>query len=148
MIDAFNQNGERLVVIGEGELMTQLRVSAKPNISFLGRQPLEVLAEHYSRCRALIFPGIEDFGMVPVEAMAAGSPVIALGIGGAKETVVDGITGILYSDNSASGLNAAVTRFQNMESTFKESAIRDHASSFSTDRFREEFLSFAQSGVS
>ena len=74
----------------------------------MGPQPFDVLKRHYARCRALIFPGEEDFGMVPVEAMASGRPVVAFGRGGATETVVDGISGIFFAEQTVEAISAAV----------------------------------------
>lgn len=139
MVEAFNRLGEPLIVIGDGEMLSSLRRQAASNISFLGRQSFEVLRDHFARCRALVFPGVEDFGIVPVEAMASGAPVIALGQGGALETIVDGQTGVLYHDGSAQGLVEAVRKFRQQEAGFDVSVIRAHASSFSLERFRREF---------
>lgn len=139
LVEAFNRTGKPLVIIGEGELATQLKRAAKPNIRFLGRQPFDVIRDHYSRCRALVFPGIEDFGIVPVEAMASGKPVIALGAGGALDTVVDGESGILYADQSAAGLIKAVERFEGLQDKFAPDLIRAHSEQFSTARFARQF---------
>jgi glycosyltransferase involved in cell wall biosynthesis len=87
-IQACNRLGRPLVVIGSGQDEGRLRALAGPTVRFLGWQPDEVIRDHFRRCRALLFPGEEDFGIVPVEAMACGAPVIALGRGGATETVI------------------------------------------------------------
>jgi glycosyltransferase involved in cell wall biosynthesis len=139
MVEAFNLLGKRLVVIGEGELMPKLRRLAKSNIQLLGRQPFDVIRDYYSRCRALVFPGIEDFGIVPVEAMASGKPVIAFAAGGALDTVIDGSTGLLFSEQSLQGLVRAVLRFEEIRDSFDPVAIRAHAEQFSTDRFTAQF---------
>ncbi|WP_163602455.1 glycosyltransferase, partial [Klebsiella pneumoniae] len=83
---------------------------AKPNVRILGSQPFGVLKDHYARCRALIFPGEEDFGIVPVEAMASGRPVIAYGRGGATETVVDGMTGVFFDRQTVEAIIDAEQR--------------------------------------
>jgi glycosyltransferase involved in cell wall biosynthesis len=137
MVEAFNQSGKRLIVIGEGELLPKLQRMARPNVQLLGWQPFEVIRDHYSRCRALVFPGVEDFGIVPVEAMACGKPVIAIGAGGILDTVVDGHTGVLFSDHSVAGLNAAIADFEGR--TFDPHAIREHSLQFSNERFAERF---------
>lgn len=111
-IEAFNALDLPLVVLGEGEELDRLQRRAGPNIRFLGKVSFDVLREHMGRCRALVFPGEEDFGMVPVEVQAAGRPVIALARGGALETVISGRTGLLYDDDSAEGLVAAVRAFE------------------------------------
>jgi glycosyltransferase involved in cell wall biosynthesis len=89
---AFNELGLPLVVIGEGEQAARLRRLARSNVRLLDRQPFAVIRQHLQTCRALVFAGVEDFGIVPVEAMAAGAPMIALGRGGVLEIVHDGIT--------------------------------------------------------
>lgn len=139
LVSAFNELGKRLVIIGEGELLARLKKSAKPNIELLGRQPDDLIRDFYSRCKALVFPGVEDFGIVPVEAMASGKPVIALGAGGALDTIVDGITGILYADQSAEGLVNAIRRFESQQGMFDPQVIRAHAQQFSTERFAAQF---------
>lgn len=143
LVDAFNRLGLPLVVIGEGEMLPELKARARSNIKFLGRQPFDVLRQHYATCRALVFPGVEDFGIVPVEAMASGAPVIALSAGGALETVVHGRTGVLYEDASEAGLVEAVADFCKSGSLDSSQAIREHALSFSTERFKAEFAAFA-----
>ena len=137
-VKAFARSGKRLVVIGEGEEMRFLREIAGKNIEFLGRQPFEVLRDHYSRCQALVFPGEEDFGIVPLEAMASGRPVIAFGKGGALETVVDGKTGIFFHEQTEDALMEAVERFESMKSHFHPNEIRAHACGFGPERFRSE----------
>jgi glycosyltransferase involved in cell wall biosynthesis len=111
-VEAFRRNGRRLVVIGDGVEAAKLRRGAPSNISFLGKVPFHELKRHMARCRALVFPGDEDFGIVPVEVQASGRPVIALGRGGALDTVEDGHTGILYRERSTEGLMAAIERFE------------------------------------
>lgn len=137
-VRAFNRSGKKLIVIGEGDQMKLLQQIAGPTIQLLGRQPFDVLRDHYARCRALVFPGEEDFGIVPVEAMASGRPVIAYDRGGALETVVDGQTGIFFSEQTEEAIMEAVERFEKMEHTFVPDDIRDHARAFSRERFRQE----------
>ena len=105
---AFNEMKLKLVVIGGGEMLDHIRSIAGPTVSVLGAQPFDVLKQHYQRCRALIFPGEEDFGMVPVEAMASGRPVVAYGKGGAVETVVQGVSGIFFAEQSVEAISSAV----------------------------------------
>ena len=111
-VEAFNRIGKKLVVIGGGEQLDYLKSIAKPNIIFLGRQPDEVVREYYRKCKAFIFPGEEDFGITPVEAQACGTPVIAYGKGGATETVIDGITGVFFKEQTEESLIDAVDRFE------------------------------------
>lgn len=138
-IDAFNRNGKKLVVIGDGPERKKLEKVAGDNIAFLGKAPFDVLKRHYATCKALVFPGEEDFGIVPVEVQAAGRPVIAFGKGGALETVVDGKTGLFFSDPSADGLNEAIARFEetNLGDTCLESC-QDNAEKFSEENFRKQ----------
>lgn len=148
-VEAFNRLGKRLVVAGDGEQLESLKhlVScishpASQNIEFLGRVSDEKLNELYSTCRALIFPGIEDFGIVPVEAQAAGAPVIAFRAGGVLETVRENETGIFFAEPSADALIKAVERFE-MRS-FDAAICRTHAQKFSAERFRTEFRTFCE----
>lgn len=135
-IEACNRTGRKLVVIGEGERLASMRQLAGPTVTVLGAQPYAVLRDHYSRCRALLFPGEEDFGMVPVEAMASGKPVIALGKGGALDTVVDGVTGVLFGRSTPDALIAAIERFETIESGFDPVRIAAHARTFDRSVFK------------
>ena len=118
-IEAFRALGRRLLVVGEGPGRARLAARAPANVEFIGRVPDAVLAELYARCRALVFTAEEDFGIVPVEAQAAGRPVIAYGRGGACESVlprngaaVNGATGIWFEPQTPAALAAAVRRFE------------------------------------
>ncbi len=139
-VQAFNQTGEKLVVIGGGEMLAELRKLAKPNVQILGSQPFSVLKDHYSRCRALIFPGEEDFGIVPVEAMASGRPVIAFGRGGATETVVDGVTGVFFEQQTVEAIIDAEQRLRSRR--FDPAAIAAHARRFSADIFETQMAAY------
>jgi len=141
-VEAFSRMGKRLVAIGTGQEERRLRAMAGPSITFLGWQPDSVLREHYTRCRALIFPGEEDFGIVPLEAMACGRPVIAYGRGGAAETGVDGLTGLFFDEQTPAALAAALERFETM--TFAPWAIRAHAERFGRRRFLDEVAAFVE----
>lgn len=132
-VRAFNKIGKNLVVIGGGEMLDQLKRIAGPTVRIMGQQPFDVLRAHYARCTALVFPGEEDFGMVPVEAMASGRPVIAFGRGGAVETVKDGFSGVFFPEQSVEAIADAVARLS--ELTFDPEAIRHHAEQFGRDRF-------------
>lgn len=137
-VDAFTRNGKKLVVIGEGEELARLKATAGPNITFLGRVPFNTLKELLSRCRALVFPGEEDFGITPVEAMASGRPVIAFGRGGVLDTVIPNKTGILFEDQSTNGLLQAIDRFEAMEGQFEPLLIRQHSQQFGADEFKNK----------
>lgn len=157
IVEAFNALGRKLVIIGDGPERAALQRLAKANVSFLGQQPDEVLADHLSRCRGLVFAGQEDFGIVPVEAQAAGAPVVALRRGGVRETVVDGRTGLLYDEPTPAALAAAVRELERRQeggagSTAQSSApgegladaaaIRAHAERFGRTRFERELERF------
>jgi glycosyltransferase involved in cell wall biosynthesis len=144
-VEAFNRTGRKLVVIGGGEMLHELKKMAKNNVSVLGAQPFEVLKHHYARARALVFPGEEDFGIVPVEAMASGRPVIAYGRGGATESVTDGITGRLFYEQSVDALISAVE--QSEHTLFEPSTISIHAERFSKARFIREMASVIENST-
>jgi glycosyltransferase involved in cell wall biosynthesis len=132
-VEAFNQMQARLVVIGGGEMLDLIRRRAGPTVTVLGPRPFADLRHYYARCQALIFPGEEDFGIVPVEAMASGRPVIAYGIGGATETVIPKITGLLFKEQTVEALIDAVEQFRRMD--FDPQKIAAHARQFSRQRF-------------
>lgn len=135
-IRAFNANGKRLIIVGDGPYLSNLRSLAGNNIEFAGRLSDDAITERYARCRALILPGEEDFGITPVEAMACGKPVIALARGGALETVQAGETGVLFHQPSVDSLLDAVTRCE--AATWNPHAIRTHAQRFSREAFLEK----------
>lgn len=139
-VRAFNRSGLPLVVIGDGELFNELKSIAAPNVTILGRQSRAVILDHYQRCRALLFPGIEDFGIVPLEAMATGKPVIAYAKGGALETVVDRVTGLHFHEQTEDALLASVAALERGEVTFDPAAIREHAASFDIQHFNAKLL--------
>jgi glycosyltransferase involved in cell wall biosynthesis len=138
-VRAFNASGRRLVVIGGGEELSRIKRLAGPTVTVMGAQPFEVVRAHLQRCRALIFPGEEDFGIVPVEAMACGKPVIAFGRGGAVETVIDGQTGLFFYEQTEEALLDAVRRFEALEGEFSADEISASAQRFAVARFRERF---------
>jgi glycosyltransferase involved in cell wall biosynthesis len=138
-IEAFNRSGGRLVIAGKGPEFQKLQAMAKTNIEFLGWQSDENLRDLYANCRALLFPGVEDFGIVPLEAMASGKPVIAFGKGGVLETVVDKghePTGIFFSEQTAESLAEALKAFEKRR--FHPEAIRRHAGKFSREIFKKK----------
>lgn len=137
-IEAFKRLDKPLVVIGGPEAtVRKLQRLAGPKTSFLGKVPFGVLKDHLARCRALIFPGEEDFGIVPVEAMASGRPVIAYGRGGALDSVIDGETGLLFPDQTVEGLIHGVERFEaeGLEQLYPD-ALMAHARRFDEAAFR------------
>ena len=144
-IEAFNGLGERLIVIGDGPDGQRLRAMANKNIEFTGWQPNEKLKEYYGRCKALIFPGEEDFGIVPVEAIASGKPVIAFARGGALETVIDSPelrTGILFHEQTVESLVDAVNRFKTR--VFNSEALRTFALGFDREVFKRRLREYLE----
>lgn len=146
-VEAFNRLGRRLVVIGDGPDLKRLRAMAGGNVEILGPRPFAELKGWLERCRALVFPGEEDFGIVPVEAMAAGRPVIAYGRGGAAETVRHGETGLLFDEQTADALVDAVRSFEANADSFDRQAIRAWAEHFSEDRFKREMKAFIDAAL-
>lgn len=135
-IEAFNQMNKPLVVIGGGPQFKALQKIAGPKTKLMGAQEFPVLKDYMERCRALVFPGEEDFGIVPVEAMACGRPVIAFNRGGARETVFSDAVGVKFDTQSVESLVTAVRRFETVEHTFDRLAIRKHAEKFNKSVFQ------------
>lgn len=140
IVEAFNRMPDKeLIVIGDGPQLKQLQEAAGPNVTVLGYQPFDVMRHYMQRAKAFVFAPEEDFGIVAVEAQACGTPVIAYGRGGATETVVHGETGLHFSHQTPECLIAAVEDFENGASRLNTRRIREHAESFSIQRFRDEF---------
>ncbi|MBN3032686.1 MAG: glycosyltransferase [Candidatus Saganbacteria bacterium] len=141
-VAAFNRLGLPLKIIGDGPARRPLERQARANIEFLGRRPDAEVGRALAECRALIFPGEEDFGIVPLEAGAAGRPVIAYRAGGAKETVVDGVTGLFFDEPTPAALLAAVERFK--FAVFDKNKIRQHARLFDKSVFLKKIGDFVK----
>lgn len=147
-VAACNLLGRRLVVIGTGQDDRKLRALAGPGCEFLGWQPDEAVRDHLRRCRALLFPGEEDFGIVPVEANACGTPVIAFGRGGATETIVplhQGAaepTGVWFDEQTPECLAASLEIFERHLDAFNPYALRLHALQFDIHRFEREVFGY------
>jgi len=139
-VKALSRLGKHLIIAGDGECFQPLKKLAGPNIEFAGKVSDKKLDELYSQAKALIFPGVEDFGIVPVETQASGCPVIAYRKGGALETVDENETGLFFSQQTVDSLCDAVQRFEAME--FSKNACRRNAARFSTERFGDEILRF------
>jgi glycosyltransferase involved in cell wall biosynthesis len=135
-VAACERLGRRLEVAGDGRALESMRAAAGNGTKFLGKVSAPERDSLLAGARALLFPGEEDFGIVPVEAQAAGAPVIAYGVGGAAETVLDGRTGVLFAEQSVGGLVTAIERFETLE--LDRQALRENAARFGKERFRAE----------
>jgi glycosyltransferase involved in cell wall biosynthesis len=136
-VQACERLGRRLLVAGAGRDLERVRTLAGPRTEFLGRVPDADVPRLFAQARALLFPGVEDFGIVPVEAQAAGLPVIAYGTGGVNDSVIDRTTGVLYQPGSVDGLMNGIRRFESL--SFDERAIRENSTRFAPERFALAF---------
>ncbi len=139
-VQACNRLGNRLIVVGDGRDRAQLEAMAGPTVEFKGRLPWDDVVELMANCRAFFFPGFEDFGIAPVEAQAAGRPVIAFAGGGALDTVIEGETGLFFREQSAEALINTVEQFEQL--SLNPAAARANAERFSRSRFRRELGDF------
>lgn len=153
IVEAFaRMPDKKLVVIGDGTEMEKVRALAGANVTILGYQPFDVLNDYMQRARAFVFAAEEDFGIVPVEAQACGTPVIAYGRGGALETVVglnqdEPPTGVFFYQQTTTAIAAAVEIFENNQHEFSPLVCRENALRFSPERFREEFKALVEAEV-
>jgi glycosyltransferase involved in cell wall biosynthesis len=149
-VAAANKLGRRLLVVGTGPERARLEALAGPTVEFLGWQSDEAVARLYGRCRALLFPGLEDFGIVPLEAMAAGRPVIAYGQGGALETIVglgtgpEPPTGVFFGEQTVEALVDALRRFEANAHRFAPKALRARAEVFDRPRFKDRVAGYLE----
>lgn len=142
-VKACSKLKKKLIIIGDGPEREKLEEMAdKEYVTFLGRMPDEVVKEHLAKCKALLFPGEEDFGIVPLEAMSCGRPVIAYGRGGALDTVVDGKTGLFFKEQTVDSLSDVIEKFETME--LKKDEIRQRALEFSEENFRKQIIEFVK----
>ncbi len=139
-IEAFNKLGERLIIIGTGIEEKKLKAIAKNNVEFIGWVNDDELKKYYGGCRAIIFPGEEDFGIVPVEGMACGKPIIAFKKGGAVETVVEGKTGLLFDEQNSESLIEKIHNLEKLQ--FDPILIRKHAEQFDRDIFKKRIKNY------
>ncbi|HEX4769192.1 MAG TPA: glycosyltransferase [Bryobacteraceae bacterium] len=144
-IEACKQLKRKLVIIGAGTDRSRLEKMAGPGIEFLGRAPDDVVESYVSRCRALLFPGDEDFGMVPLEVNSAGRPVIAFHAGGATETIIDGLNGVFFYEPTAQSLALAIEDFE--KRSWSPQAIRRHAEGFGIQVFEQRMMNLLSSFV-
>jgi glycosyltransferase involved in cell wall biosynthesis len=141
-VEACSKMNRKLLVIGDGPDRARLEKVAGPSIRFLGRQSDEAVARYAARCRALLFPGEEDFGMTPLEVNAAGRPVIAFRAGGALETVVEGRTGLFFDQPDAASLMQVIEDFESCNWNAQE--LRAHAAKFDRAVFARRLIDFLQ----
>lgn len=144
-IDACNKLGVKLKIAGTGPELAALKQRSGPTIEFLGRISDEQVVHEYAHCRALIFPGDEDFGMTPIEAMASGRPVVAYGVGGALETVIEGKTGLFFREQTADSLAAALHSIR--ELPVSPSGLQAYAKTFDVSVFEDKMRSFVETAV-
>lgn len=142
VIEAFNKLELPLVIVGEGNQEKYLKKIAGKNIKILGWQPDKKLLEIYGGARAFLFPGIDDFGMAPVEAMSHGVPVLAIREGGAKEIIEEGLSGEFFDAATSEVIADCVRRFVGKETSYDKKYITDRAGRFSKEKFKEEFGNF------
>lgn len=146
IIEAFNRMPDKkLVVIGGGPNLKKYKEMAKNNVTIMGYQPFEILKEKMQKAKAFVFAADEDFGMIPIEAEACGTPVIAYGHGGSLETVSKGKTGLFFDEQSPESLINAIKQFEQMgKQPFKATDCRTWAEKFSEERFKQEIKDFVK----
>jgi glycosyltransferase involved in cell wall biosynthesis len=137
-VDACEASGRKLVVIGGGPLLSRLSSRSSPNVRFLGSVDRDTVISYLGRARRLILPGIEDFGITPLEAMALGTAVVALRGGGVLDTVAHGSTGVFFDDPVVHSLRQALEEVESHH--WDRAALRSHAAQFSRSRFTSQFL--------
>ena len=143
IVEAFKQCPDKqLIVIGDGPEHKKIKALAGANVQILGFQSDAVLVDYMRRAKAFLFAAQEDFGILPVEAQACGTPVIAYGRGGARETVIDKRTGLLFDEQTVPSLLDAIERFERLKDQFNPNDIRQHATSFSEKQFKQNFKIF------
>lgn len=146
IVEAFSKMPDKkLIVIGDGSEMKKIKEKASSNIEILGYRPFNELKEYMKKARAFVFAAEEDFGIIPVEAMACGTPVIAFGKGGALETVKEGVSGSLFFEQSPGEIKKAVLQFEKKESSFDYNKIKEHSLQFSRQRFESEISTYVKS---
>lgn len=143
-VKLFNKIKKHLIIIGDGPHREYLESIAKPNITFLGYKSDRETTEYYQNCRAFIFPGEEDFGITPVEAMAAGKPVLAYRKGGVTETVIDGETGVFFDKPDITSMEDGLGRLLLNERKFQPLRIRERANQFSEEKFIREITTLVR----
>lgn len=143
IVEAFTKMlDKKLIVIGSGPDKEKIKAKATPNVDIIGYQDFESLKEYMQKAKAFIFAAEEDFGIIVVEAMACGTPVIAGNFGGTAETVIDKKTGILFSEQSVDSIVEAVNKFERSESTLNYAEIREHSEKFNREKFEHDIKNY------
>ena len=150
IVQAFNQLGHTLIVIGTGPELDMIRQIAKPNVQLLGWQPASVVEKYMAQAKAFVYAACEDFGIALVEAQACGTPVIAYAAGGALETVLDirqhpeTGTGLFFPSQTAAAIVEAVEEFEQLQGKFGPEMARLRASQFAPEVFEQRYLAFVE----
>ncbi|WP_169764365.1 glycosyltransferase family 4 protein [Campylobacter mucosalis] len=144
IVDAFLNTDKKLVVIGDGPDMAKIKLKARKNIEILGYQNDDVLMQTMQNAKAFVFAAEEDFGIMPVEAQACGTPVICFGKGGSKETIMDMQTGVHFYEQTTKDIIEAIAKFENNYDKFEPLQIRQNALKFSKERFEREIKEFVE----
>lgn len=144
IVEAFSQTDKKLLVIGDGPDMAKIKSKAGKNVELLGFTDDETMADLMGRAKAFVFAAEEDFGITPVEAQACGTPVICFGRGGARETVLDGESGLYFMEQNTKELLAAVAKFEQNYDKFEPVKIRENSLKFSRARFEAEIKSYVE----
>jgi len=145
IVEAFSKMpGKKLIVAGDGPDFRKIKSKAARNVEFLGHQTADMLRVYLQRAKAFVFAAEEDFGIIPVEAQACGTPVIAYGRGGARETVIGNETGIFFGEQNVESLISAVNNFEKNQDAFSMAVVRKNAERFGKERFKAEFKAFVE----
>ncbi len=146
IVEAFSEMPEKkLIVIGDGPDFNKIKIKAKKNVELLSYQPFEKLKSFMQKAKAFVFAAEEDFGIIPVEAQACGTPVIAYRRGGVMETVIENKTGVFFNEQNVQSITDAVNKFE--RKLFNYKVIRQHAEKFSKERFQKEFKNFVEKKI-
>lgn len=143
LVETFNKSGKKLKIAGAGPELDKLKSMAKENVEILGYVDDKTLIDLYANCKAFLFPQLEDAGIVPLEAMSCGRPVIALNHGGSLDTMIENKTGVFFKEQTVQSLTDAIERFEKM--TFDPKFIRKHAEQFDVEIFKRKIRDYVES---
>ena len=146
IVEAFNKMGDKkLLVIGDGEEYESIKQIANKNITLLGYQEFDKMISYMQKAKAFVYAAIEDFGIVPIEAMSCGTPVVALDDGGTAETVIDGKNGVHFKNQTKEDIIKAINRFEDINFDYKDISLSSQK--YSEERFKKEFKSFVEDKI-